>query len=107
MKIIELVKHLISIEKAEAFVYREIPQIDYDLVDIYMINSLELESELFFFDAETIPNKLSIEIDNVNYENLFPLNLAQEIVEDIKRQYKNISDIDVAKKLLEYRKKDA
>jgi hypothetical protein len=107
MNIVELVKHLKSLEQAENFINGELPEVEYDLVDIYMIDKLGLDSEIVFFNAEEIPNRLIINIEGINYENLFPLNLAQEMVEELKASNEKISDIEIAKHLLEYREKDA
>ncbi len=106
MNIVELVKHLKSLEQAENFINGELPEVEYDLVDIYMINKLGLDSEIVFFNAEEIPNRLIINIEGINYENLFPLNLAQEMVEELKASNDKISDVEIAKHLLEYREKD-
>jgi len=107
MTIIELVKHLKSIEQAKNFINDELPEVEYDLVDIYMFEKLGLNSEIVFFNAEEIPNKLIINIEGTTYENLFPLNLTQEMVEELEASNKKISDIEIAKRLLEYREKDA
>jgi hypothetical protein len=106
MNIVELLKHLKSLEEAEKFINGELPEVEYDLVDIYMINKLGLDSEIVFFNAEEIPNRLIINIEGINYENLFPLNLAQEMVEELKASNDKISDVEIAKHLLEYREKD-
>ncbi|MCL9806924.1 hypothetical protein NAT51_15415 [Flavobacterium amniphilum] len=105
MNIVELVKHLKSFEEAESFVNESLPDIEYDLVDIYMVDKLGLGSEIIFFDAEKMPNRLIVEIGGITYENLFPLNLAQELVEEFSQ--KKITDTQIAERLLEYREKDA
>jgi hypothetical protein len=107
MNIVELVKYLKSIEQAENFIKDELPDVEYDLIDIYMVEKLGLNSEIVFFNAEEIPNRLIINIDGITYENLFPLNLTQEMVEEFEASHKKISDIEIAKRLLEYREKDA
>lgn len=105
MNIIELVKHLKSFKQTENFITEYVPTIEYDLVDIYMTGKLGLDSEIAFFDAEKIPNRLIIDIDGIIYENLFPLNLAQEMVEELN--VSNLTDLEIAKRILEFREKDA
>ena len=108
MNIIELIPHLKSLDKAEVLSNNILPNIEFDLVELYMKDNLKLDSDVVFFDAESIPNELLIEIDGTKYENLFPLYMAQEIVEEYVNVYKNeISDLEIAEKLLEYRQKDA
>lgn len=107
MTIIDLIKHLKSFEQAEKFINEELSDVEYDLVDIYMIEKLGLDSEIVFFNAEEIDNELCININGVNYVNLFPLNMAQEMVQDLKISDSKISDIEIAEMLLAYREKDA
>jgi hypothetical protein len=107
MNIIELVKHLKSVEAAETFFNTEFPEIEYDLIDIYMIDRLSLGSEIVFFDAEKMSNELIINIAGITYENLFPANLAQNIVEEFVAESKKPSNVEIAQRLLDYRKKDA
>lgn len=106
MKIIELVRYLKNVQEAEKFIDIEFPDLEYDLVDIYMINKIDPHSDIVFFDAEKIPNKLIIDIEGVTYENLFPLNMAQDMVEELVNNNKKVSDLEIADFLLSYRKKD-
>jgi len=108
VKLNELISHLKSVEEAEKIISIEIPDVEFGSIDIYLKDRLNIESEIRFFDAETIPNNLVIEVDGINYVNLFPLPMTQEIVEG----YANLSapklnDIEIAQKLLDYRIKDA
>jgi hypothetical protein len=108
MNIIELIPHLKDLEKAEALSFIMLPDIEFDLIELYMKDNLKLDSDIVSFDAESIPNELLIEIDGIKYENLFPLYMAQEMVEEYVNIYKNeISDVEIAEKLLDYRRKDA
>jgi len=108
MNIIELIPHLKSIDAAEAFVKSTAPNIEYDLVDIFMIGELGLNSEIIFFDAESISDNSIFQKEGIRYENLFPLNMAQEMVEEYVNIYKDgLSDLEIAKRLLDYRQRDA
>ncbi|GAA6766472.1 hypothetical protein AAFH68_24140 [Flavobacterium sp. CGRL1] len=107
MKLIELVKHLKSVEESEKFTSAELPDIEYDLIDMYMIEKVDIDSEIVFFDAEKIPNKLILEIEGIVYENLFPLNMAQEMVEEFVNSNKRASDSEIVEFLINYREKDA
>ncbi len=107
MKLVELVKYLKSSEQAENFIRFELPGVEYDLVDIYMREKVGLYSEIVFLNAEEVPNKLIISIEGVIYENLFPLNLTQEMVEELNSSNQKITDEEIAETILRYREKDA
>ncbi len=108
MKLIEFVKHLKNIEETEKLLSVELPNVEFGLVDIYLKETLSAESEVRFFDAETIPNNLVIEIDGVKYVNLFSLSLTQEMVQAYDNlPGEQLSDLEIVGKLLEYRIKDA
>ncbi|WP_142685410.1 hypothetical protein [Chitinophaga polysaccharea] len=107
MKLIELIDHLKTASKAEQLRNQQIPDVEYDLVELYMKDSLSFESEIAFFDAETIPGYIIIEMDGIRYKNLFSLNLIQEMVEEYVAEYPNWSDLDIAKRIMEYRINDA
>ena len=51
MKIIELVNNLKSIEIAQLLITKEIPDVEYDLVDLYMVDKISIDSEIVFFNA--------------------------------------------------------
>jgi len=107
MKLIELVKHLKSVKESEEFTSTQLSDIEYDLIDMYMIEKVDLDSDIVFFDAEKIPNKLILVIEGVTYENFFPLNMAQDMVEEFVSGNASASDFEIAKFLINYREKDA
>jgi hypothetical protein len=108
MRLVELIKNLKSIQQAQELVSKEFPNVEFDLVELYMVNELSLESDIRFFDAEKIPNKLLIEVDGIKHVNFFPLYLAQEMVEDYTNlKDEKLSDEEIAKRMLKYRLKDA
>ncbi|MCC9020219.1 MULTISPECIES: hypothetical protein [Flavobacterium] len=107
MKLIELVKHLKSVKESEKFTSTQLSDIEYDLIDMYMIEKVDLDSDILFFDAEKIPNKLILEVEGVTYENLFPLNMAQDMIEEFVGTNASASDLEIAEFIINYRKKDA
>jgi hypothetical protein len=107
MKLIELVKHLKRVKESEEFTSTQLSDIEYDLIDMYMIEKVALDSDIVFFDAVKIPNKLILEIGGVTYENLFPLNMAQDMVEEFVSSNASASDLKIAEFLINYREKDA
>ncbi|HEX7906105.1 MAG TPA: hypothetical protein VF487_19665 [Chitinophagaceae bacterium] len=108
MKILELIKHLKTFDKAEQLKNKQLPNVEFDLAELYMENSLSLDSNIRFFDSEKISNDLEMEVEGIKYVNLFPLYLAQEMIEEFtKSTEKKYSDLEIANRLLEYRINDA
>lgn len=107
MNITELVGHLKNVTQANELISVELPGVDYDLVELYMKEKVDLDSEIIFLDAETIPNDLIIELNGTKYENLFPFYLIQEMVEEYAADYPNLSSLEVAERIINYRINDA
>ena len=107
MNLVELIPHLKTIEKAEALMNKVAPGVDSDTIDLYLKDKLALDSEIIFPDNETTPNTIVITIDDAEYENLFPLYMAQEMVEGYATGYPNLSDTEIAQHLLDYAINDA
>jgi len=108
MNLIELVGHFRNLESAMRVIAAELPGVYEGQVDIYLKDQLDVRAEVRFFDAETIPGTLHMKVDGVQYVNLFPFSMTQEMVEAYADAAgKNFSDLDIAKKLLDYRNRDA
>jgi hypothetical protein len=108
MNIVELIPYLKNYSEAKVLCASLIPGVEFDLIEIYVKDKLELDSEVVFFDAESIPNELRIEVDGIRYENFFPLYMAQEMVQEyVDRFNDELSNEEIAKRLLNYRQKDA
>lgn len=108
MKLIEIIEHLKTVEKGENLISTEIPGIEFGLVDIYLKDKLDINSEVKFFDVDTIPNDLEINIDGSRYVNLFPLPMTQEMIEEYSKLVTpKLSNKEIAERLLDYRIKDA
>jgi hypothetical protein len=75
MNIIELIRQLKTVEEAEELMNKELPGIDYDAIDTYMVGQVDMNAEIVFFDAENVPHGNVIEVDGITYENLFPLGM--------------------------------
>ncbi|WP_142685317.1 hypothetical protein [Chitinophaga polysaccharea] len=108
MKLIELIDHLKTASKAQQLISAQIPDVDFDQVEVYMKDHCGLNAEIAFFDADKIPGNLIIEVEGIKYENLFPLYMVQEMVEDYVQEFGNsVSDQEIAQKILDYREHDA
>src|SRR5258708_38506569 len=108
MNLIQLNDHVKTMTEAKKFAENQIPNVEFNQVDIYMKNRLALNSEIIFVDEETTDYKVQIEINGEKYINLFPLSMLQEMVAAQKNNFfDRRADIEIAERLLEYRAKDA
>lgn len=106
MKLEKFVNYL-KTDNIDLLFINEAIEIDRDFMDIYMRDTLDLNSDLFFFDVDKVPRGRNIEIDGLRYVNLFPLSLAKELVDDFSKLPEYDTDLRLAKRLLEYRLNDA
>ncbi len=108
MNLVELVPHLKNRTLAEELLKREWPELVYEFVNIYMKDKLGLESTIVFFDTDKISGQLIIEIDGIQYESLFTLNMTQELVEEYYMESdQKLSDLEIAERLIDYCINDA
>lgn len=108
MMFIQLITHLKTIQQAKALMAIEMPNIDFEAIDVYLQEKLDRHSIIRFFDAETIPNELEIEVDGIKYINLFPVTMLQEMVEDYyNARDQKFTEDEISQNLLDYRIKDA
>lgn len=108
MKLFELIATLKTIEQAESFMIKTLPGVDLDQIDTYMQDSLDIHSEIAFFDAETIPGTSEIEVNGIKYVNLLPFYMLQEMVEAFANPaQKKLNDTEIAKRVIEYVENDA
>ena len=75
---------------------------------IYMKDSLDLNSELQFFEIEETQDDLIFKKNNVTYHQLFPVDHIVDILSSyFSDKEKRLDNIGLAKRLLEYRINDA
>ena len=107
MKLIDLIDHLKTAVTTEAFTSKEIPDIEYGQVDIYMKDRLDADSEIAFFDMDATPDTVTMELDGIKYENLFPLAMLQDLVEEYAEVFgPNGTNEQIVKRVMEYREND-
>lgn len=105
MNLIDFITYLRYRDKFTEFIEKEGLDPDAEELVIYMKDALSLTSEIRIFNIEGSEDKMKLQKDNVNYIQLFPMSLAIDAFDFLKLAGK--SDIDAAKRLLEYREKDA
>jgi hypothetical protein len=107
MKLEELVPYLMNSKKLEKFLEKELNQ-ESEALLIYMLNELDLKSEISIFEIEETDDDLVFEKDGETYIQLFPIEYAIELIEsDLELKDNEYSDLEIAQRLLEYRIKDA
>lgn len=108
MKLVDLIRYLINPEQLEDLYQEQELSIESEALLIYMKGALDLESEITIFEIEETEDDLIFEMDGTKYFQLFPIDYAVELVEsDLDLKNKGFSDLEIAKRLLEYRLKDA
>ena|ERR1700744_2960038 len=106
MKLVDLIDWLADSGRLEALVEKEGFE-DRSMVEIYMIGSLSLESEIVFFDAEKTPPTIEFEENGIAYIEFFPLEHALDSISDLQLFGKGYSNDFIARRLFEYRINDA
>lgn len=107
MKLTDLIDYLRSPNKLNQLLVEEQLNTDSEVIEIYMKDSLSLESEIKFFEIEETEDNLNFEKDGVTYVQLFPVDHAIEVLGFLNMPRESHENFDVAKRLLEYRIKDA
>ncbi len=109
MKLIELVKYLESDEELLNFYNANKFSAETEAILVYMTNSLEIESDIFFFTIEETEDNLRFEKEGRKYLQLFPLDFGVQYYSYFEEVFltEKYTDIQKAKRLLEYVINDA
>ena len=108
MKLIELIPYLETPKLLDEFCKQENLNIESEALLLYMLGTLDLESEIVIFEIEETEGRLVFEKEGHQYVQLFPLSYAAESIEfDLDLKNKNYSADDIARRLLDYRINDA
>jgi hypothetical protein len=109
MKLINLIEYLKDQDKLEQLFEREKLNTESEAIIICMEKSIDLESEIKLFEIEETGGNLTFEKNGIPYVEFFPAYYAMEFVESYcdGPGGKAYTDLNIAKRLLEYRIKDA
>ena len=108
MKLETLINYLLNAELLQNWYKNENLNLDSEALLIYMKHELHLDSEIKIFEIEETKDKLTFEKGGVTYIQVLPIDYAITLIhEDLALANKGISDLDIAKRLLEYRIFDA
>ncbi len=105
MNLIEFIKYLKDEEEAVQYMNEHYPDVDYYDAEVYLKDSLSVESDLAIFDGEKIEGMIEMEVDNEKYYNLFTLDLLVEVHGDYSKP--SGTDREIAERIINYRIKDA
>lgn len=107
MKLIDLIKYL-NPENLNELVQQQGLNADSEALLIYMQEDLNLEAEISILEIEETEDEIVFEKEGIRYIQLFPIDHAIDLIEhDLNLKDKGYSDLQIAERLLEYRKYDA
>ncbi|MCT2561818.1 hypothetical protein [Chryseobacterium herbae] len=106
MKLTDLVGEIEQGKTAQYLLNNAI-DIEYDLIEIYAKEKLNLNSEIEFLNADEIPNDILINIKGIEYENICPLNMLEDMVNDFMIQNPQIDTFELTNQILNYLQNDA
>ena len=101
MNLIQFISYLKKDNRAQNYLSVNYPEIDFYNVEVYLENSLSVDSELKFFDAEKIDGRIEMTVNNQKFINLFTLDYLLEVVKDYSDVKSNVQQI--AEKVVSFR----
>jgi hypothetical protein len=108
LNLVKLVKYLTDPEQLEELYQVHGLNTESEALLIYMHWALDLESEISILEIEETEDDMIFEKNGIKYIQLFPIDHAITLIElDLGLKDKGYSDLEIAQRLLEYRKKDA
>lgn len=108
MKLAELISNLTSSERFKAM-YEELGlNEESEALLIYLKEELDIEADITIFEIEETDDVLLFQKDGIQYIQLFPIAHVIDLIEfDLDLKDKGYSNIEIAQKLVDYRKNDA
>ena len=105
MTLVDLIEYLVDPEKLESL---DLQRQETDCQIIYLKDNLSINSEVRIFGVEETEDNITHESEGDRYIQLFPVEMAIDVIEsDLQLTGKGYSNKKIAKRLLEYRIKDA
>lgn len=107
MKLLELVKYFRNGRSFEEFCKKEFLNQESEVIEIYMKQPLDLNSELGFFEIEKTEGAYEFFNNKINYINLFDFYYFLDAIEDSGNdENKRLTDEKLTKILYEYANND-
>jgi len=107
MKLVDLMGYLVNDQVDQLYQDQKL-NTESEYVIAYMQNEIDLESDIAFFDIEELDDSSVHQKDGVTYIHLFGISYMVELIaEDLELKGRGYSNLQIAKRLLEYRINDA
>jgi hypothetical protein len=107
-KLVDLVKYFREGGDFEEFCRKHSLDLESEAIEIYMKDKLSIDSELAYFEFEKTQGKVNYYIDGIKYVGFFDFYFFQEMIEVSNiGEYKNLSHLDLAKRIVSYAINDA
>ena len=108
MRLVELVKYLTNPQQLAELYQKLRLNTESEALLIYVRGTLDPESEIAIFGIEETEDDIIFKKEGVQYIQLFSVDHAIRLIEsDLQLKNKGYSDIQIAKRLLQYRQNDA
>ncbi|MDM1397603.1 hypothetical protein HX049_10480 [Myroides odoratimimus] len=103
MKLVDLVKYFRKGGTYQDFCKQYSLNFDSEVIEIYMETPFQIDNELSFFEIEQTEGVLEFEVNNIVLSSLFDFYVFLDMIEESNQEtYKNVSDLDIAKRLISY-----
>ena len=108
MKLVNLIHFFRTGGSYEQFCRSQSLDLESEVVEVYMGNPLDLNSEIAFFEIEKTEGKVEYLFKEIKYVNLFDFYYFLDTIEELKSNgNKSITDAEIAGILLSYARNDA
>lgn len=108
MTLEHLIKYLVNPENLYDYLHSQGLNTESEALLIYIHEDLNIESEISILEVEETEDDLIYEKQGIKYIQLFPIEYAIDLIEnDLNLKDKGYSDLEIAEKLIEYRRYDA
>jgi hypothetical protein len=108
MKLTDIIEYLISPERLGELFQEQGLDNESEVLLIYMKERLAIDSDIAVFKIEETEDDQVFDQGGIQYVQLFPVDYAIQLIEyDLNLKAKGHSNLEIAKKLLNYRHNDA
>jgi hypothetical protein len=108
MKLLDLIDYLVMPSKLEAFYREHGINEESESLSICMQNSLSIDSDVAIFGIEETGEHINFQKDGIDYVDMLPVDLAIDLIESgLGLKHKDVTNLDIANRLLEYAIYDA
>ena len=108
MNLEELVKYFRKGGSFEEFCISQELDLNSEVIEIYIPDPKSIKAELEFFEIEKTEGRIKITSDGLLYHNLFDFYFFLDAIMELKeKKHENLSDKEIAQKLLSYAIHDA